>query len=233
MRGIILWGGVAGLTACLIRPTFVSITPDFGYADGCIDVVVQGSNLGSTATARVGSDEFLALDPLEDDPALKRPEHASDVGFGYTGMVGASPSGEPGWFDVTITLDGEDMTLNDGFYFGPCPASFILDQINVPETAAPGDPLSFVGCGLGDDVTIQFIEDSGAGALADTAPLVSDCSTARVHADVPALAPGSYEVQVLHTDGTLYEGVCGVDSGDTGITCAPLLIEVTARRGAK
>lgn len=229
MRRLLLWGTIAGFAACLIRPTLVSITPDYGYADGCVDVLVQGHHLGTNATAHIGDAEFLELLPAEEDP--DRPEHAQDVGFLYTGLVPASPSGEAGWFDVVVTIDGEELKIRDGWYYRSCPGSLVVDAFTVPDPATVGSQLTFVGCNLGPDVTVQFLDLYGV--LQATTQLVSDCLTARVHANVPALPAGDYNVQLVHADGTIYAGPCGVDSGDTGVTCEPIFINVPARRGAE
>ena len=229
MRRYIWWGTAAGFTACLVRPTLASITPDYGYADGCIDVVIQGHHLGTEGTAKIGNSEFLALAPAEADP--KRGEHAQDVGFLYTGLVPPSPDGTAGWYDVVLTVDGEELTIEDGFYSRSCPGSFVVDVADVPAQGAAGDRLNFEGCQLDDEVTVQFLD--GYGVVVQTAALVSDCSTARVHAVVPTLPPGVYAVQLVHEDGTVFAGDCFHDSGDTGLTCVPLFTEVTARRSAE
>lgn len=230
MRRILLWSALAGFAACLIRPTLVSMTPDYGYADGCFDVVVQGHNLGTEAKAKVGSEPFLAFTAAENDPKL--PEHAQDVGFKYFGTVPPSPSGEPGWFDVVLEVDGEELTLRDGIYYRSCPGSFVVDAITVPAEGVAGDPIAVVGCQLDDEVQVQFLDLTGV--VISTAPLVSDCSTAQVHADIPGDLPaGDYTVQLVHDDGTVYAGDCYADSGDTGLTCVPLLLTVTGRRGAE
>lgn len=229
MRRILLWSLLAGFAACLIRPTLVSITPDYGYADGCFEVVIQGHDLGTDAKAFIGKDEFLSLAAAEEDP--KVPEHAQDVGFKYYGTVPPSPSGEAGWFDVVLQVDGEDLTISDGLYYRSCPGSFVVDGITVPETAVAGDAISIVGCQLDGEVTVRFLDAGGVEAGA--APLVSDCSTAQVHADIPAMPAGDYTVQLVHDDGTVYVGDCFADSGDTGLTCIPLIFTLTGRRGAE
>ncbi len=224
MRRLVWWGSVAGFTACLNQPTLVSVTPDYGYVDGCIDVVVQGHHLGSEASAKVGDDAFLELAAAEEDP--DRPEHAQDVGFLFTGRVPPSPSGEAGWFDVTVTVDGEDLVLRDGFYFRSCPGSFVVDVADVPDQAVPGDLLRFVGCELDEDVTVEFRD--AYDVVVEVASVVSDCSTARVHAVVPTLLPGVYRVQLAHADGTVYLGPCSQGSGDTGLSCDEIFLEITS-----
>lgn len=232
--------------ACLVHPNFVSITPDYGYydSDGCYEVVLQGNNLGTKASATIGGAEIVNLAAAENDPAL--PEQAQDVGFRYSGFA---PAGEPGWSEVTLTVDGEKLTLKDGWYYRTCPASVWVDTITLPggtassTTATPapaavGDPISFEGCGLDDDVTIEILDPTGvvgaltatapptatntlcdAGTVAATIPLTVDCPAAQAHVDIPELPAGSYTVRLVHSDGTVDVGPCGTDSGDTGISC--------------
>jgi hypothetical protein len=304
MQRLILWGSVAGLASCLIKPQLVTITPDYGYVDGCIDVTLAGHKLGENATATIGSGE-LPLTPAEED--TNAGEHAQDIGFEYTGQVGPAPEG-PGWYDVTMKVDGEDLVLKNGFYYRACPATFSVDAFGGPAdptNVVAGDQIFLQGCGLGDQVTIEIVDptvpDTGArkapprpkappflptppttpvtgdtgtpvtgetgttttdgtvvptgetgttttdgttvptgetgtttttggsggsgtttvpcectGTAVATLPLVSDCSTAQVHADIPAsLAAGNYCVRVVHPDGTSYSALDHFDSGET------------------
>ncbi len=222
------WLVVVALGACLNHATFVSITPDHGYADGCIDVVLQGHHLGTQASGSVGGTDFLRLDPAVRDP--KRPDHAQDVGFMFYGLV---PSGAYGWADVELVVDGEKLTLPDGFYYENCPASVQVDAITIPELSSCGDVISLVGCGFGDAVSVNIYEvptpgqpGIGEGAVpVATMSVALDCGTARAHAVVPAaLGAGTYLLEVLHTDGTSYTGECFSDSGDTGLTCPGLVL---------
>jgi hypothetical protein len=226
MRRLLMWSLVAGFTACLIKPTFVSVTPSHGWVDGCQAVILQGHDLGSSGKARIGSAPLLDLEPAARDPKL--PEHAQDVGFKYYGVTGPAPGGKAGFYDVILEVDGEELVLNDAFYYQACPATFVVTSYTVPSDADVGSTLYFEGCGLGSNVSVQFL-DATQTAVA-SADLVSDCSTAQVHAEVPALPTGDYTMQLLATDGTVFVvQQCTIDSGDTGTTCIPDLLSATAR----
>lgn len=232
--------------ACLVRPNFVSITPDNGYydSDGCYEVVLQGHHLGTAASATIGGAEITSLAAAENNPDI--PEQSQDVGFLYTGFAPASATGEPGWADVTLTVDGEKLTIKDGWYYKSCPTSFQLDTVTLPggtttPTAAPaaiGDTIAFEGCGLTEDVTVEILDPTGvvaartppttppltnalcdAGTVAASIPLTVDCGGAQAHIEIPELPAGSYTVRVVHSDGYIDAGPCGVDSGDTGVSC--------------
>ena len=62
---MMIWGGLTCLSACLIKPTLVTIAPDFGYVDGCIDVTIQGNHLGEKATGDVGGVELTNVEPAK------------------------------------------------------------------------------------------------------------------------------------------------------------------------
>src|SRR5688572_26673963 len=149
MRRLIGWGTIAGLAACLLRPTLAAITPDFGYADGCTNVELSGHHLGVNATARLegdgGTAEFTVT-AAEEDPA-PRPDHAQPVGFSYLAEMPPSPDGLKGWYDVVLEVEGGELRIRDGWYYIACPATFVVDDATFPETLAAGGEIAFVGCG--------------------------------------------------------------------------------------
>jgi hypothetical protein len=151
----------------LLKPQLVAITPDYGYVDGCIDVTLSGHKLGETATAKIGTLD-LELTAAPNDPNIE--DYKEDVGFEYTAQVGAAPEGA-GWYDVTMTVDGEELVLKNGFYFRSCPATVHLDIFDAPPDPDPytpghpltaGEQLAMQGCGLTDQVTVEFVDISGA-----------------------------------------------------------------------
>lgn len=226
MRRLLMWSLVAGFMGCLLKPTLATITPDYGYVDGCTPVLIGGHHLGTEAKVSIGTSPLLNLEPAPLDPAL--PEHAQDQGFEYTAVTGTAPGGKAGWYDVVMEVDGEKLVLSDGWYYRACPATFAVDLFAVPTDADVGSSIYLEGCGLGGNVTMEFLDD--VGAPVGSASLVSDCSTAQVHAVVPALPAGDYAMQVTATDGTTFPLLtCVTESGDTGETCLPEIITVTAR----
>jgi hypothetical protein len=224
MRRLWMWSLVAGFTACLLKPTLATITPAFGYVDGCQAVVIQGHHLGTAAKGRIGSVPFVDFKAAEEDKDY--PEYAQDVGFKYFGVSGPAPEGKGGWYDIILEVDGEELTIDDGWYYRECPATFAVDVFDIPADADVGTVLSFEGCGLGGNVTVLFLDDTDA-PIAEV-PLVSDCNTAFVHATVPSMPAGTYTLQVTATDGTVFSpDACAIESGDTGATCLPVQITVT------
>lgn len=225
MRRLLLWSSVAGFTACLLQPTLATITPDYSYVDGCQSVIIQGHHLGTAATAKIGDAPFVSLQAAENDPDV--PEHAQDVGFKYYGVVPASPTGESGWFDVVLTVDGEDLTIPSGWYYRTCPGEFVVDAYDVPADATVGTEISFQGCSLNDSVQLDFMDYTGT--VVASAPLVSDCSTAFVHAVVPTLPAGDYTMALTNGNSSFYLQTCFSESGDTGVTCIQDTVSVAAR----
>jgi hypothetical protein len=228
MRRLLLWSAVAGFTACLIRPTLVAITPEYGYVDGCAEVVISGHDLGTSATAKlVGEAGEVDLELVPPATDKKIPDHAQDVGFEYTAVIPPAPNLQPGWFDVVVSVDGDTLTLNDGWYYRTCPATFRVDGFEIPylqpgdATVDAGAAITVQGCGFTDDVALQFLQgDDGYGAVAGTAQPVSDCATAAVHYVIPQLPPNeTFSLQLVHPDGTvspLFQSCLNPDSADTG-----------------
>jgi hypothetical protein len=226
MRRLLMWSSVAGFTACLLKPTLATVIPSYGYVDGCQPVIIQGHHLGTAAKGRIGDSPLLDFRAADIDEKLE--EHAQDVGFKYFGTSGPAPGGKAGWYDVILEVDGEELVLDDGWYYRACPATFAVDAYTVPTEADVGSVIIFEGCGLGGNVTLQFLDDTLAAV--GSADLVSDCSTADVHANVPALPAGDYTMQLVATDGTVFLlETCSSESGDTGETCVPDTITLTAR----
>jgi hypothetical protein len=231
MLRLLSWSVIAGFVACLNKPTFATITPDFTFFDsnGCYPVLLQGHHLGENATARIGDAEIIDLQPVGEDPAL--PEHAQDVGFEYTGLIPASSTGQPGWADVTVTVDGEDLVLNDGFYYRTCPNGVFAEHHSIPYTpgTTPGAPtttpyttpynpyyypdysvdpasgdIHMEGCGLDPADTTVVFTDIVTG-IETSVPIFAgegDCTPSSATADVPDdLPPGDYTVEVVRGTG--------------------------------
>jgi hypothetical protein len=210
---------------CLNDPTLAQITPDFAFLDvnGCVDVTLQGHHLGTNATARIGEAEILDLVPASNDP--ERPEHAQDVGFDYFGRIPSSSTGSFGWQDVTMTVDGEDLVIEDGFYYRSCPGEVYAEVYFVPYTAGttPGAPTTTPyttpynyysatpdysvdptldieivdGCGLDPTVTTAEFTNI-ADSTVTSVPLTAICSPATATIDIPdALPAGQYTVELV------------------------------------
>ncbi len=222
---------LACLTACLNQPTLVSVDPEHAYVDGCVDVVVQGHHLGTTATADIGG-VSMDLTPAAEDTAV--PAHATDVGFLYTGQVPPSPSGERGFFDLNVTVDGEEQKLFKGFYYQTCPASVVADDWSVPSPAVVGDTFSFTGCNLSADTVQGVFYDENCVEVA-TAAITPTCSTARATMAVPQLDDGAYTFNLRHNDGTIadlgwytYDYYYGTTADTGAIDCPGAAVQIGA-----
>ena len=227
MRRLMLWSAIAGFTACLNRPTLVAITPEYGYVDGCTEVIVSGHDLGVQATADlVGEAGSVPLEllPAKDKP--KRPEWAQDQGFVYTATIPPAPDLASGFYDLVVVVEGEALTLNSGWYYRTCPQTFRFDSYSIPyiesgnQLVEAGASITFAGCGLTDEVQLQFLQgDDGAGAVVGTAAPVSDCYTSQVHYVIPELDRSeAHTMQLVHPDGSIVplSEKCLTESGDTG-----------------
>lgn len=234
MKRLFALAVLAGSASCLNQPTLVSINPEHAYVDGCVDVVVQGHHLGTTATADIGG-ASLELTPAEyDDDRL---EHAQDIGFLYNGQVPPSPSGERGFFDVNLTVDGEALSLFKGFYYQTCPASVVADSWNFEGAAVVGDTFSFVGCNLTAENVQGVFYDENCVEVA-TASITPTCSTAQADMVVPQLDDGIYTFNLRHTDGTIadfgwytYDYYYGTTADTAAIDCPGALVQIGATTG--
>lgn len=220
LRVLLPWGAAITVGCALLQPRFEAVDPEYGYVDGCTDLVLQGAEIGENATVTIGGVPVLGLEPATLDPDY--PEWAQDVGFKYYAVSPPSPGLEPGYYDVVMTIPAEKTggepvvrTLRDGFYYLACPGSVHLDEVGFSNPVAPGTTVPLVGCGL-DPEQVTVTLQTSAGTVAATMPLQGDCSTAQAHVDLPAsLAAGVYFLTLEHADGTLIGGVCS-EWQDTG-----------------
>lgn len=222
-----------GLAAscALLQPRFEAVDPEYGYVDGCTDIVLQGAYIGEDATVTIGGNALLAIEPAAYDPDL--PEHAQDVGYKYYGVTPPAPDMEPGYYDVVMTVPDEKggdpvvRELYKGFYYLACPAAVHIDGLGLPAGVpdsgdtgapppapiAPGDVVPMAGCGLDADTVSVELRDAAGTVIAAT-PLVSDCGTAQVHFTIPAGTPDGDWYLVLVQGGVVVSGeVCGGDTG--------------------
>ena len=223
--GLPLLAVAVGSCTYLNKPRFVGIDPEYAYVDGCTDVRLRGSSLGTAATAQIGGQDIVGLTAAAEDPSV--PDYAQSVGFEYNGVSPAYSDPAGGFVDVTMTVDGTVHTLPQGFYYRPCPATVHADGAAlVDETAAVGGQIAFGGCGLGSTVEVRFL-NAADGTVAATGALASVCGTASATATIPTLAAGTYWVELAAGDGSTWGGWCdpapdtdGVP--DTGDPCAGL-----------
>ena len=213
-RALLPWGAALAVGCALLQPRFETVTPEFGYVDGCDEVVLQGSNIGVDATVTIGGEEMLAIAPAEEDTNF--PEWAQDIGFKYTGITPPAPGLEPGFYDVVMTIPPEDgkgeptvSSVYKGYYYRSCPESVHIDAVDLTHPIAPGESITVHGCNLDpEQVTARLVNNDGVEVVA--LPMTSECSTATVSLTVPATATrGLYWLTFTHTDGTVLGSVCG------------------------
>lgn len=196
------------LASCLLGPRFEAIDPEYGYVDGCTDVVIQGAALGEDAEIRIGGQQLLDVAPAAYDSDV--PEHAQDVGFKYFGVTPPAEDGAAGYRDVVVKTGDAELVLTDGFYYVACPAPLTVDSTSADGgTAAPGAEVTLFGCGIDAPLTTGTLYSSVDGTSVGTFPLTQVCGTARVSFTVPAGLPdGDYWLGLLDTSGNTFGGVC-------------------------
>ncbi|MBX2797855.1 MAG: hypothetical protein KTR31_09310 [Myxococcales bacterium] len=208
------------LAACEEQPPrLVSITPDHAFVDGCSDVVIQGSNLGTTATATLGGTRFTIVPAAANE---RLPAHAQDIGFLYTGLIPPGPA--VGFADLALDVDGVELTLPDAFFYEPCPDTFLVTSFQLPSTTMPDEEFPLTGCGLTDQVELVFVDLQCDEATRQ--PLTLDCSSAIGRLQIPKLPDGQYFARVEHPDGTV-DTFSGPTIDAPGYSCAgrPVSIE--------
>jgi hypothetical protein len=227
---------MAAVGCALLAPRFESVTPEYGYVDGCTPITLGGADIGTEATVTIAGQPLLAIAAAAYDTAF--PEWAQDVGFEYTGLTPPAPSGQPGYVDVVMTIpadkEGGDAivrTLPKGFYYLACPAEVHVDALGLPTADETGDTFGPVaqptaagatidvsGCGLDAASVVAELRNPADGAVVATMPLEATCGTAEVQFTIPAeTVPGTYFF-TLSKDGVVaYGESCfsdtGVDSG--------------------
>jgi len=166
----------------------VSISPIYGWVDGCIDVKVSGHSFGDDVSGSVGGHELEGIvlpDPETEELA---------VGFLFYARVPAIADGEVGFADVEVTSGGETDTIKDGFYFVACPATAYEEFLST-DTAAAGDAVTIYGCTI--DASAH---KARVGTSADL-DLTSVCGTSQASFTAPKLPEGSWYVGIFDLTG--------------------------------
>ena len=196
----------------------VSISPIFGWTDGCNPVTISGRGFSSSATATVGGSVVSGVTFPE---APKSPLSPSDIGYV---LYGSAPAGEHGYADVSVKSDGVTSTISGtgAYYYVTCPAAGTVEAVTPSEGLAGGETVILDGCGLdvatisARVVSVDRLIDSG------TLPLSSLCGKGSVSFTAPALAEGSYFLELVDigTGDVLSGAPCPPgDSADTGSSC--------------
>lgn len=185
----------------------VSISPIYGWSDGCGAITLSGHGFGSAVSASIGGTDVVEL---------TTPEAADLRGFQVSGTV---PAGEAGYADVSLTSDGVTSTLTGtgGYYYVSCPAPGHVDAVSPADGLVGGELVVVEGCGL-DTATMAVNLVDGTGVVqGGDLPLVGLCGTATASFEAPVLPAGSFHVEVidLATRAVLSGGPC--TSPDTAL----------------
>lgn len=190
----------------------VSISPIYGYTDGCNAITLAGHGFGAKLSASVGGNEVIAF-AAATDPDL--------VEFQAAGVV---PAGAHGYADIVLTSDGAASTLSGtaGYYYVECPAAGTIVSVSQSTALAAGAVITLEGCGL-DAATVRArIVDAADVATGADLALSTICGTGAVSFVAPALADGTYYLELIDVGtGMVLSGApCGpIDTADTASSC--------------
>jgi hypothetical protein len=204
---------ILAFIGCGLQFDAVSISPIYGWVDGCNTVTIAGHGFGDDVTATIGANAVT-------DIVL--PTNELDRGFRFDAVV---PTGAaPGLYDVTVTTGGVSsvITGSGGYTYVACPARGTIDAVGA-SSAGAGASVEMTGCSLDVGLKMQFIGADGV-AVGDPAPLTSACGTARTTFTVPAVPDGAYYVTLVDEAGTTVSGgIC--PPPDTADTAAPVCVD--------
>lgn len=190
----------------------VSISPIYGWVDGCNPVTLSGHGFSDEVSASVGGSDITGI---------TYPEGKIDKGFV---VYGTMPAGQHGYADVSLRSGGETSTLTKtaGYYYVECPGAGTMEAVSPAGALAAGVLVTVEGCGLDSGaVAARVVSADGLVQSADL-PLVSMCGTATVSFTAPAMPDGEYYLELINVaDGAILSGApCPPpDSGDTGSSC--------------
>lgn len=213
MRGgwslILLPALVGSCNATAIGFGAVSISPIYGWEDGCNDVRIGGHGFDDGVKVTIGGAAM-------ESPVL--PTDALSIGFRIDGIV---PGGTAGQQPVVVTNgDGATSEITDGYNFVACPTAFHPESV-LPTTAdgsvAAGTVIEVRGCNLTGATQVRV------GATGTPVPLTPTCRGGIATFEAPAAPadPADNVAYFLDASGTLvYPQPCPADS-DTSDTAVP------------
>ncbi len=190
----------------------VSISPIYGYTDGCNAITLAGHGFGAKLSATIGGSEITAF---------AAPGDKDLVGYQAAGVV---PAGAHGYADIVLTSDGASSTLSGtgGYYYVECPAAGTIVSVSQSTELTAGAVITLEGCGL-DAATVRArIVDAADGATGADLALSTVCGKGAVSLVAPALADGTYYLELVDVGtGMVLSGApCGpIDTADTASSC--------------
>lgn len=185
----------------------VSVTPIYGWEEGCGAVAVRGHGFDDGVTAKLGA---AALETSE-LPGADQSERGFQV-------WGAAPAGTDGYVDVVVTNgDGETSTLTGGYRYLACTRDFLPEYVTPQSedgTVAEGTVVDVTGCALGGATKVKVGD-------AEPVPLTLGCRTATATFTAPANPAGDQPVLFLNdADEPKFPLPCP-DDDDTADTAVP------------
>ena len=207
--------------ACDSPLNAVSVTPLYGWVDGCTPVTIQGSGFGADVNADIGGVRVTEVTPTTDP---------NDVGYAFTATVPAAAA--PGYADVTVYSTGKQDTIagSGAYYYVACPAAAHVDALSV-ESGLYTQPVTLRGCNLDASVMRVRLVSEDRTTVSDDLTPTSACGTAAITFPVPVVPAGAYAVQVVDLAGNVLAGdLCEPSDTATAATCTELTFTVEAVR---
>jgi hypothetical protein len=215
------WGALSALCLLSCNPLgfrAVSISPIYGWVDGCTEVKVSGHGFDDNITVTIGG---AALEGLTlPDPA----EAPLDVGFLVTGRT---PPGSAGGTYATVTVQsgGESSEIVDGFYYETCWYGAYAESASPSEGVAAGTEIALSGCNLAaGSVQVRV-------GASDPVDLSEVCHSAQASFIAPSMPDGCHYLSFTDAGGKRLfpDAACDTsldctvdqssgDSADTGAT---------------
>ncbi len=186
----------------------VSISPIYGWTEGCNTVRISGHGFAPDATVTLG----------DLDLAITTRGSGMDEGYWVEGALPANPVTSAGYATVTVNSGGKSDALPDAYYHVACPQSGYLESLDT-ETAASGQTVTLAGCSL-DTSALQVRLMGRIGLPIVQVPLTAGCGTTGATFIAPHLPAGTYDLQVIDTQGAVvfppYACPVVLDTADTG-----------------
>lgn len=200
----------------------MSISPIYGWVDGCNAVTISGHGFSDKATATIGGSAVTGI---------TQPTGALDVGYLFYATVPAGTG--PGYADVVVT-DGEKtdtITGTGAYYYVACPATAYIEGIDVTTGLAAGTTVTLSGCGI-DTASLQGqLLDAKGAAVGSPFALTSVCGTATVSFAAPDVTDGTWYLGFVDSGGTVVAGT-PCPPADTGDTAAAACIDYPLTYGS-
>lgn len=205
------WLALPGLLALVACNTagfdVVSISPIYGWVDGCNTVRISGHGFAQDATATLG----------DLDLAVSARGEGIDEGYWLESVLPAAPVSAKGYATASVTSGGVTSTLPDAYYYVECPQPGNLESVDA-ETVVPDQSVTLQGCGLDSAaLTVHLVPRAGTETISRT--LTSACGTASATFTVPSnLTADTYDLQLVDATGAVVFPTWSCPAVDTADT---------------